>query len=90
MIHSKEAVLTIIGAAVISFILLLVACETLKFEGASVTVDFGVNETAYIYENKETGELLYCSNKHDGNPRDFEYKGTAEVSATEIKLCELE
>jgi len=48
------------------------------------------NATAHVYENKETGELLYCSNEQEGELQDFEYKGTAEVAESEIRLCELE
>ncbi len=44
---------------------------------------------AHIYVNKTTGKMLFCSNKHDGDPRDFDYVGTANVPEDEVKLCEL-
>lgn len=74
----------------ISVALAMSACETLQIDGGSVTIDFAVPITAHVYENKETGELLYCSNKHDGDPQDFEYKGTAEVPPSEKVSCHLQ
>ncbi len=50
-------------------------------------------ETAYVYKNNTTGELLYCSNEYEhapAEPQDFTLVGTANVSSADIKLCELE
>jgi hypothetical protein len=73
----------------ILLVFLLCGCETLQVDGGSITIDFAATETAHVYRNKTTGELLYCSNQHVGQPRDFDYVGTAQVQPSEIKLCEL-
>ena len=44
---------------------------------------------AHIYENRETGELLYCSNAQNPVPQDFDYKGTAMVAESDIVFCAL-
>lgn len=47
------------------------------------------NETAHVYRHKTTGDLLYCSNQHTGQPRDFDYIGTASVKKSDIRICGL-
>ena len=54
--------------------------------------DLAANETAYVYKNRTTGDLIYCSNEYEhapAEPRDFIPMGTASVSASDIRLCEL-
>jgi len=45
---------------------------------------------AHIYKVKDTGVLLYCSNKHSVPAKDHEYLGTANVPEDEVLLCEFE
>ena len=45
---------------------------------------------AHIYENRETGELLYCSNDQGENTTDFKYVGTGKVPKDQIVYCDLE
>lgn len=83
----------IIEIILVLFLLVaIVACESLSLalNAGNVHVNMAANETAYVYENKETGELLYCSNEHNGQPQDFEYKGTAEVPESKIVTCYLQ
>ena len=54
--------------------------------------DLAANETAYVYKNRTTGDLMYCSNEYEhapAEPRDFIPMGTASVSPSIIRLCEL-
>ena len=54
--------------------------------------DLAANETAYVYKNRTTGDLMYCSNEYEhapAEPRDFIPMGTASVSPDVIRLCEL-
>lgn len=69
-------------------ILLLSGCETLTVDAGSITIDFAATESAFIYRNKTTGDLIFCSNEHVGQAQDFDYIGTAQVSPSEILLCE--
>ena len=39
---------------------------------------------AHIYEVKASGALIYCPEKHEGTPKNHEYKGTAKVPEGEI------
>ena len=73
---------------VMLFVLLLTGCETLQVDGGSITIDFAAPETAFVYRNKTTGHLIYCSNQHVGQAQDFDYVGTAQVQPSEIRLCE--
>ena len=55
-------------------------------------IDLAPNETAFVYENRTTGELIYCSNEYEhapAEPRDFIPRGTASVDPSDIRLCEL-
>ena len=45
---------------------------------------------AYIYENKETGKLLFCKNDQGKQVRDFKYVGTGQIKKSKIVYCELE
>ncbi len=46
---------------------------------------------AFIYQNRETGELLFCKNDAGNNPRDFRKVGEGQVPCDQVKsLCELE
>ena len=63
--------------------MLLSGCAFLKFAP-------GDKGFAYIYENRETGKLLYCSNDQGKNVRDFKYVGTGQVPKKDIKYCALE
>ncbi len=59
----------------------------------TVIEDLAANETAYIYKNRITGVLIYCSNEYEhapAEPQDFIPMGTASVPPGDILFCELE
>lgn len=66
---------------VISLVFTLIACELVGVMNAMTT--------AHVYVNKETGHMIYCSNKHNRDPKDFRYAGTANVNPKNIKKCYL-
>ncbi len=45
---------------------------------------------AFIYQNRESGELLFCRNDAGDNPRDFRKVGEGQVPCDQVmSLCEL-
>ena len=67
--------------------LMIVACNH-----QTVIEELAANETAYVYKNRTTGDLMYCSNEYEhapAEPRDFIPMGTASVNPNKIRFCEL-
>ena len=64
---------------VILVIFTLISCELLGVMNALTQ--------AHVYVNLETGKIIYCSNKHVSEPKDFRYAGTANTNPKNIKKC---
>ena len=71
-------------------IIILVAVITLSGCGALKNLAGNEKGFAYIYENRETGVLLFCINNQGNNVRDFKFVGTGKVNKSKIKYCALE
>lgn len=72
------------------FITFLVGCgvlESISFNGPAIKADFSTLTTAHIYKHKTSGELLYCFEKHNDSPLNYNYKGTAKVKKSNIVRC---